>query len=142
MRVKCNCNNCSAHLEFESADAGREIVCPTCGIETKLYVPGSVSSQPPANPQPPKNKKLKLGIIAAGSLMLVGLVSLLIINWDKIIPPLSKVFGGTMVAVLMAILGVLVIIWAVLWIIFPVFVYYQLNELIKLQRQIERNTRR
>ena len=74
--------------------------------------------------------------------MVIGLISLLIINWDKIIPPLSKVFGGTMVAVFMAILGVLVIIWAVLWIIFPVFVYYQLNELIKLQRQIERNTRR
>jgi hypothetical protein len=36
----------------------------------------------------------------------------------------------------------LVLIWALLWIIFPVFVYYQLNELIKLQRQIERNTRR
>ena len=74
--------------------------------------------------------------------MLVGLVSLLVINWDTIIPPLSKVFGGTMVAVFIAILGVLVIIWAVLWIIFPIFVYYQLNELIKLQRQIERNTRR
>jgi hypothetical protein len=33
-------------------------------------------------------------------------------------------------------------VWAVLWIVFPVFVYYQLNEPIKLQRLIERNTRR
>jgi len=142
MRVKCNCNNCSAHLEFESEDAGRDIVCPTCGIETKLYVPGSGSSQPPPSFQQNKNRKLKFGIISAGSLMFVGLVSLLIINWDKIIPPLSKIFGGTMVAVFMTILALLVVIWAVLWIIFPAFVYYQLNELIKLQRQIERNTRR
>ena len=142
MRVKCNCNNCSAHLEFESVDAGREIVCPTCGIETKLFVPESGSSPPPAGFQQNKNRKLKFWIISAGSLMFVGLISLLIINWDKIIPPLSKYFGGTMVAVFMTILAVLVIIWAVLWIIFPVFVYYQLNELIKLQRQIERNTRR
>jgi hypothetical protein len=142
MLVKCNCNNCSAQVEFESVDAGMVIACPTCGIETKLYVPGSGPSQPPANPQQPKNNKLKFGIVAAGSLMFVGLVSLLIINWDKIIPPLSNVFGGTIVAVFMTILGVLVIIWAVLWIVFPVFVYYQLNELIKLQRQIERNTRR
>ena len=142
MHVKCNCNNCSAHLEFESEDAGTVIVCPTCGIETKLFVPGSASSLPPANPQQMKNRRLKFGIIAAGSLMLVGLVSLLIINWDKIIPPLSKVFGGTIVAVFMAILAVLAIIWALLWIVFPVFVYYQLNELVKLQRQIERNTRR
>jgi DNA-directed RNA polymerase subunit RPC12/RpoP len=142
MRVKCNCNNCSAQLEFESEDAGRVIDCPTCGIETKLFVAGSASSLPPTNLQQMKNRRLKFGIIAAGSLMLVGLVSLLIINWDKIIPPLSKVFGGTIVAVFMAILAVLAIIWAVLWIVFPVFVYYQLNELIKLQRQIERNTRR
>jgi hypothetical protein len=121
---------------------GRSFVCPTCGIETKLYVPGSASNQPSGNPQPMKNNKMKFGLIAAGAIMFVGLLSLLIINWDKIIPPLSKVFGGTVIAVFMAILAVLVIIWAVLWIIFPVFVYYQLNELIKLQRQIERNTRR
>jgi hypothetical protein len=44
--------------------------------------------------------------------------------------------------VFMASFGVLLIILAVFWIIFPVFVYYQLNELVKLQRQIERNTRR
>lgn len=99
-------------------------------------------NQPSTNPKQQKNNKLKFGIIAAGSLMFVGLVSLLIVNWDKIIPPMSKVFGGTVVAVFMAILAVFVLIWAVLWIIFPVFVYYQLNELIKLQRQIERNTRR
>jgi predicted PurR-regulated permease PerM len=73
--------------------------------------------------------------------MFMGIVALLIINWNNIISPLSKVFGGTIVAVFMAIIAVLVLIWAVLWIVFPVFVYYQLNELIKLQRQIERNTR-
>ena len=70
MRVKCNCNNCSAHLEFESEDAGTVIVCPTCGIETKLFVAGSASSLPPANPQQMKNRRLKFGIIAAGSLRL------------------------------------------------------------------------
>ncbi|MGA2789015.1 MAG: hypothetical protein ABSF60_15960 [Verrucomicrobiota bacterium] len=142
MLVKCNCNNCSAHLEFEAVDAGTVIVCPTCGIETKLYVPGSAPSQPLSNPQPMKSNKFKFGLIAAGVAMFVGLMTLLIINWNNIIRPLSNVFGGTVVAVFMAILAVLVLIWALLWIIFPVFVYYQLNELIKLQRQIERNTRR
>lgn len=141
MLVKCNCNNCSAHLEFESVDAGSVIVCPTCGIETKLYVPGSASSQPPRNLQLMKINKFKVGLIAVGIAMFMGIVALLIINWNNIISPLSKVFGGTIVAVFMAIIAVLVLIWAVLWIVFPVFVYYQLNELIKLQRQIERNTR-
>ena len=142
MRVKCNCNNCSAHLEFESTEAGSVIVCPTCGIETKLFVPEIESSPSPTNPQPMRNGKVKFWIIAAGSLMFVGLISLLIINWVKIALPFTKVFGGTVAVVFVAILAVLVIIWAVLWIIFPVFVYFQLNELIKLQRQIEQNTRR
>ena len=142
MLVKCNCNNCSAHLEFESVDAGSVIVCPKCGIETKLYVPGSASNQPPRNLQLMKINKFKVGLIAVGIAMFVGIVALLIINWNNIITPLSKVLGGTVVAVFMVILTVLMLIWALLWIIFPVFVYYQLNELIKLQRQIERNTRR
>lgn len=39
MIVKCNCNHCSAHLEFDSENAGQVIACPTCGMETTLYVP-------------------------------------------------------------------------------------------------------
>jgi hypothetical protein len=61
MTTKCNCNNCSAHLEFDSAIAGQAITCPTCGMETTLYVPQAPplpkvekplarSSEPIANP--------------------------------------------------------------------------------------------
>jgi hypothetical protein len=39
MNVKCTCNNCSTHLEFDSASAGQTVACPSCGIDTKLYVP-------------------------------------------------------------------------------------------------------
>jgi hypothetical protein len=39
MNAKCNCNNCSTHLEFDSANAGQTINCPSCGMETKLYLP-------------------------------------------------------------------------------------------------------
>jgi len=61
MTAKCNCNNCSSHLEFDSANAGQVITCPSCGMETKLYVPPPApvpkvektvhrSSEPIANP--------------------------------------------------------------------------------------------
>ncbi|SPE48873.1 hypothetical protein SBV1_10010 [Verrucomicrobia bacterium] len=33
------------------------------------------------------------------------------------------------------------LVWAVLWIIFPVFVYFQLRDVIRALHQIERNTR-
>lgn len=39
MLIKCNCNTCSTHLEFESQNAGRIIACPSCGMDTKLYIP-------------------------------------------------------------------------------------------------------
>ena len=37
--IKCNCNHCSNHLEFDPANAGEVITCPSCGLETTLYVP-------------------------------------------------------------------------------------------------------
>lgn len=39
MFVKCTCNNCPTHLEFDSANAGQVINCPSCGMETTLYIP-------------------------------------------------------------------------------------------------------
>jgi DNA-directed RNA polymerase subunit RPC12/RpoP len=35
----CTCNTCSAHLEFEPANAGTAIQCPQCGMETVLFIP-------------------------------------------------------------------------------------------------------
>jgi DNA-directed RNA polymerase subunit RPC12/RpoP len=54
MIAKCNCNQCSTHLEFDSANAGQVINCPTCGMETTLYVPpppAPKSATPISNPQ-------------------------------------------------------------------------------------------
>lgn len=48
MLVKCPCNNCSGHVEFDSQDVGRTIECPHCGLETLLFVP-----QRPLDPPPP-----------------------------------------------------------------------------------------
>lgn len=46
MRVKCNCFNCSRHLEFETKDAGASITCPSCGMETRLYIPTGTNTAP------------------------------------------------------------------------------------------------
>lgn len=42
MLIKCNCNNCSTHLEFENGNEGTIIQCPSCGLETTLYSPPTV----------------------------------------------------------------------------------------------------
>jgi hypothetical protein len=44
MLTKCICTYCAGHLEFEEENAGEKIVCPHCGFETKLFLPGT---QPP-----------------------------------------------------------------------------------------------
>jgi len=57
--VKCSCNNCSEHLQFELQDAGKRIDCPHCGMETLLYVPQKyVASvkQAPTTPAPAPQK--------------------------------------------------------------------------------------
>jgi hypothetical protein len=55
MILKCNCNVCNEHLEFDDADAGKTITCPHCQMETVLYVP-KVSARPPTHVTPPKLK--------------------------------------------------------------------------------------
>lgn len=37
--VKCNCQHCDGHIEFDSAGAGQTVECPHCQMETLLYVP-------------------------------------------------------------------------------------------------------
>jgi hypothetical protein len=44
MTAKCFCNQCSAHLEFDTDHAGEMITCPSCGMETKLYIPPPATS--------------------------------------------------------------------------------------------------
>lgn len=64
MIVECKCNNCPAQLEFESENAGQVVACPTCGMETTLYVPPvPIVSKPavPAKQMPQANFRDLLG---------------------------------------------------------------------------------
>jgi hypothetical protein len=36
---KCNCVNCSGHIEFEATQAGSTVTCPHCNLETTLFIP-------------------------------------------------------------------------------------------------------
>jgi hypothetical protein len=44
MIVKCSCQNCDGHLEFDSEGAGLTIDCPHCGMKTQLYFPQTARS--------------------------------------------------------------------------------------------------
>jgi hypothetical protein len=37
--VKCICNHCDQHIEFEKQDLGETVNCPLCNLDTVLYIP-------------------------------------------------------------------------------------------------------
>lgn len=45
MLVECKCNNCPAQLEFDSENAGQVITCPTCGMETTLFIQNTIQPE-------------------------------------------------------------------------------------------------
>jgi competence protein ComGC len=44
--AKCNCNHCGQHIEFDDLMVGAEVACPSCGKDTKLFLPGGVVPEP------------------------------------------------------------------------------------------------
>lgn len=37
--AKCPCQHCNIGLEFDGEGAGQSITCPSCGLETRLFIP-------------------------------------------------------------------------------------------------------
>ncbi len=140
--VTCHCNHCSGHIEFASEGAGQSIVCPHCGIETVLYVP-QVPTPPTISPRfrIPYSTLKPFIIIASAAIVLAVIAGFI---GERIMTVLGVALSGIVGAALIvgaAIVGALIFIWFVLWVIFPVFVYYGLKRMENLLEEIERNTR-
>jgi hypothetical protein len=78
MFIKCTCNACSGHLEFEETGAGSKVICPHCGWETVLFV-DSPQPLPEIPAQIPAWKRhlnflmlLGLGVLVVGCLIIYG----------------------------------------------------------------------
>ena len=50
--MKCTCNHCSVHLEFDPDHIRNAVTCPACGMETVLYAPSSPQIAPPVSASP------------------------------------------------------------------------------------------
>ena len=49
--AECSCNHCGQQLEFDNSMVGVEVACPSCGKETKLFLPEGVVPEPLAPPE-------------------------------------------------------------------------------------------
>jgi len=86
MLIKCLCNHCDGCLEFESSEAGKEVQCPQCGMDTALYIPHvtiaekqrkhsttyTASSTTPAAPALTASKGLDAGSDTVRKIQLLG----------------------------------------------------------------------
>ena len=50
---KCICNHCDQHIEFDESMVGSEVICPSCGMDTMLYIPNKTITTPPTTITPP-----------------------------------------------------------------------------------------
>lgn len=134
MFVKCPCSNCSNHLEFDQEHAGESVACPSCGIDTVLFIPKTV---PPAT----RVKKWTVKEVALKILPVFGItagIAFALFAFSAV----DERSGGRALPMLGTVLLYLAaFIVAVLWFIFPLFMYVKMDKVIKLLKDIEFNTR-
>jgi len=135
--AKCPCNQCSQKIEFEAEHAGETIQCPHCGMDTVLFIPhdkpaarhaAPVTRRSIAMPSPTAIKIL-IAVLALGGMVYLAKV---ILQSDAA-QEAAKLVGGGIVAIVVFLFAV---IWALLWFLFPVFVYFALE---KIKAQLDRS---
>ncbi|SRR6266404_3962826 len=136
MLFNCPCEHCGNRIEFEAENAGQLAQCPNCGRETTLYVSKS-SPSAPASPGGPSRPVLKIAI-AIGIVAAIGSVAYLVFTYDQFVRGIGALGGG----ILGLIIVVFLFILALLWVLFPVLVYFSLRRLEALLQKTERVTRR
>ena len=79
--AECSCNHCGQQLEFDNSMVGVEVACPSCGKETKLFLPGNAA--PTGSSDPAKG----LGIAS----MILGICSITVV---PVLTPIPAIVCG------------------------------------------------
>ncbi len=146
--AKCHCHLCNGPIEFPIEDAGRIVTCPHCATETELFIPLAPSQY--AAMADPDRRPFYRATWFKWSAWILGAALFGFFLWRFIIRPIAEFGVAKMAGVGLSMGGVVVacvlicflIFWAVLWILFPVFVYFGLHRVENVLREIARNTRR
>jgi hypothetical protein len=130
MLAKCICTNCAGHLEFEEENAGESIPCPHCGFETTLELPGSKRRDPELAAWLRKQALRRRLVWVAGPIVVFGGAGYALYRWG--VPWVEDVLpwaDTTTKAVLALLLLCLMLPFALVWVVFPVLVFFQLRRL-------------
>jgi hypothetical protein len=128
--AKCFCQHCSGHLEFDVEHIGTMIECPHCQMETPLY------RAPGLSPATASRSRRWLNVVLAAALLLVvaGGAYCGFTYWTATESATETAsFGITFFGLLGGFMvGVLLLVLAVFWLLFPVLTYLQLRRIEKL----------
>jgi len=143
MLVKCICKNCAGHLEFEEENAGQKIKCPHCGFDTILFLPGA--EQEAEEQVASLRRKLQLQrrlILWVGAAVIVLGLLWCIYHWGlPAVESLLPSIDNKVILVLVLALLCLSIPLVIVWLLLPVFLFFQIRKLISLLARIEEDLR-
>lgn len=122
---RAECEHCHSGIEFPGYAEGTQAKCPHCGNTTLLCET--------AKPEPPKLKSKqsrKLWIVVALSVVFIAGIVTFSFVWlvpflAADFPFLREAAGGIAGCIVLACL----VAWLMLWLLFPVFVYFALERL-------------
>ena len=151
MIAKTSCQHCGIHIEFEVENANQFVPCPSCGKQTRLLMAGSATipgfvprnspwAAPASISQKPAGRK-KIVWVVTISLVLLAVVIYASFRYREIMVQIGGASVSLVLTVFLAIVSLLGVALAVLWIVFPWFVYAKLDRMIALLEKIEENTR-
>jgi DNA-directed RNA polymerase subunit RPC12/RpoP/uncharacterized membrane protein len=136
--TKCWCTHCKGHIEFDSDAAGETIQCPHCQQDTVLFVPrpGPRSYLPeqlepePEAPPIAKDKTIwiRRGVITAGALFILVSIGAVIRDMMKR-GVFGEFIGRSATGLFGVIVAVAILFWIVMWLLFPIVVYFQLKRM-------------
>ena len=124
---RTNCPYCGDLLSYPKSQAGEVTDCPYCDHEITL---------PPYVPKDRKNLKLFV-VSLLGTLSAVALLGYIVFEVMKRLDFVAEMAGGIGGLLLTLVFGALVVVTALLWIVFPVFVYHFLGRIARATESSE-----
>lgn len=128
VKLKCHCNSCSGELEFEESQIGTTVACPLCEMDTLLYwvepTVGPDVGTMPQNTQHQQSILAVIGIVAG----MCGIIGLIWWGVSALPPDTFGALGGGIIGIAVIVITSVV---SILWLLFPVFVYFSLQKMKK-----------
>ena len=138
MILNGKCEHCGGGIEFEAEQAGQYAECPHCGASIKLAGGTEPFPKPPDAYTAEKRRAWRtwLRLLAVSFIGIALVLAIVVVQQLGKVEMFASLLGDAIgVVVAVAVLG-FIIVWCVLWLLFPDFVYFDLHKIRRLLEQV------